>query len=83
MGFGGIGPGSLLIILVIVLVLFGSKKLGNMGKDLGSAIKGFKGAMGNSDGSDEASDDQGRIIEGSATETTESATTTEKDKSEV
>lgn len=42
MGIGGISIWQLLIILVIVLLLFGSKKLKNLGPDLGSAIKGFK-----------------------------------------
>ena len=31
-----------LIVLAIVLVVFGTKKLGNIGKDLGAAVKGFK-----------------------------------------
>ncbi|AKZ61873.1 preprotein translocase subunit TatA [Herbaspirillum hiltneri N3] len=31
-----------LIVLVIVMVVFGTKKLGNMGSDLGKAVKGFK-----------------------------------------
>ena len=47
----GIGFRELLIILVIALVLFGAKKLKNVGSDLGSAVKGFKKAM--SDGEDE------------------------------
>ncbi len=51
MGFGGIGIWQLLIILVIVLLLFGTKRLKNLGSDLGSAIKGFKGAV--SDGQKE------------------------------
>ena len=34
-----------MIILVIVLLLFGTKRLKNIGSDLGNAIKGFKGAM--------------------------------------
>jgi sec-independent protein translocase protein TatA len=45
MGFGGIGIWQLLIILVIVLLLFGTKRLRNLGSDLGNAIKGFRGAM--------------------------------------
>ena len=45
MGFGGIGIWQLLIILIIVLLLFGTKRLRNLGGDLGSMIKGFKGAM--------------------------------------
>ncbi|SFZ77101.1 Sec-independent protein translocase subunit TatA [Chitinimonas taiwanensis] len=34
-----------LIVLVIVALVFGTKKLGNIGKDLGSAVKGFKEGM--------------------------------------
>tara|TARA_B100000508_G_scaffold43513_1_gene33932 strand:+ start:197 stop:430 length:234 start_codon:yes stop_codon:yes gene_type:complete len=45
MGFGGISAGSLLIILVIVILIFGTKKLRNMGGDLGSGLKNFKDAM--------------------------------------
>ncbi len=41
----GFGVTELLIILAIVLVLFGAKKLRNIGGDLGGAIKNFKGAM--------------------------------------
>ncbi len=36
---------QLLIVLVIVLLLFGTKKLRNLGGDLGSAIKSFRGAV--------------------------------------
>jgi sec-independent protein translocase protein TatA len=39
-----------LIVLVIVLLVFGTKKLKNMGEDLGGAVKGFKQGM--KDGSD-------------------------------
>lgn len=45
MGLGGISPFQLLIILVIVLLIFGTKKLRGLGGDLGGAIKGFKKAM--------------------------------------
>ncbi|RMG37656.1 MAG: Sec-independent protein translocase subunit TatA [Gammaproteobacteria bacterium] len=45
MGFGGISIWQLLIILVIVLLLFGTKRLRNIGSDLGGAVKGFKKAM--------------------------------------
>ncbi|PIE44186.1 MAG: twin-arginine translocase subunit TatA [Gammaproteobacteria bacterium] len=41
----GISVTQLLIILGIVLLLFGTKKLRNLGSDLGGAIKGFKKAM--------------------------------------
>jgi sec-independent protein translocase protein TatA len=41
----GISPTQLLIILVIVALVFGTKKLRNMGGDLGGAVRGFKKAM--------------------------------------
>ena len=41
----GISIWQLVIVLVIVLLLFGTKKLKNIGGDLGGAIKSFKGAM--------------------------------------
>ena len=52
MGFSGISPWSLVLILIIVLVLFGTKRLRNAGGDLGSAIKNFKKSM--SDAGNEA-----------------------------
>ncbi|MCG6201401.1 twin-arginine translocase TatA/TatE family subunit [Psychromonas antarctica] len=42
---GGIGIWQLVIIAVIVVLLFGTKKLRGIGGDLGDAIKGFKKAM--------------------------------------
>lgn len=41
----GISVTQLLIILVIVIVLFGTKRLRNLGSDLGDAIKSFRSAM--------------------------------------
>ena len=45
MGVSGISIWQLLIILVIVLLLFGTKRLRSLGTDLGNAIKGFRSAM--------------------------------------
>lgn len=45
MGFGGISIWQLLIILVIVALIFGTKKLRGVGSDLGGAVKGFKKAL--------------------------------------
>ena len=42
---GGISIWQLVIIAVIVVLLFGTKKLRNLGSDLGSAVKGFKSAV--------------------------------------
>ncbi|RYV00894.1 twin-arginine translocase subunit TatA [Shewanella sp. OPT22] len=46
---GGISIWQLLIIAVIVVLLFGTKKLRNIGGDLGDAVKGFKKAMADDD----------------------------------
>jgi sec-independent protein translocase protein TatA len=55
MGIGGISIWQLLIILAIVIMLFGTKRLRNMGGDLGTAIKGFKNSMHTED--EKAEDD--------------------------
>ena len=46
MGLGGISVWQLLIVLVIVVLIFGTKKLKNMGGDIGGAVNNFKSAMG-------------------------------------
>ena len=45
----GIGMRELLIILLVVLVVFGAKKLRTVGSDLGAAVRGFKKAMNEGD----------------------------------
>ncbi len=52
------GPFELIIILVIVLLIFGGKRLKNIGSDLGGAIKGFKSSV-----KDAESDEKEEIIE--------------------
>jgi sec-independent protein translocase protein TatA len=53
MGLGGISIWQLLIILVIVLLLFGTKRLKSIGSDLGNAVKGFRSAMSDPDKEEE------------------------------
>jgi len=53
MGLGGISIWQLLIVLVIVALIFGTKKLRGIGGDLGGAVKGFKKAI-NDDTADNA-----------------------------
>ena len=55
MGIGGISIWQLLIILAIVIMLFGTKRLRTIGSDLGSAVKGFRKSMSE----DEAQQQQG------------------------
>lgn len=45
MGLGGISIWQLLIVLAIVALIFGTKKLRGIGGDLGGAVKGFKKAI--------------------------------------
>ena len=42
MGFRGMGFGSLLLLFLIIIVLFGTKKLRDIGSDLGAAVKNFR-----------------------------------------
>lgn len=67
MGFGGIGIWQLLIILVIIVLLFGTKKLRNMGGDLGSALKSFRKAVSDPEAKSEAKleekEEESRVID--------------------
>lgn len=65
MGFGGISPLSLLLILAIVILLFGTKKLRNIGGDLGGAIKNFKKSVNDGDkkAAEKMEADAGRVID--------------------
>lgn len=65
MGLGGISIWQLLIILVIVIMLFGTKRLRNIGSDLGAAVKGFKSSVKNED--DDKPEDQTTLSEGDDT----------------
>ncbi len=56
MGAGGISIWQLLIILVIVLLLFGTKRLKGIGSDLGNAVKGFRSAMSESEKAEQEAD---------------------------
>lgn len=66
-----------LIVLVVVVLIFGTKKLGNVGKDLGNAVKGFKEGMKTDEqkaGEEPHKQvkDDGKTIEGEAKEKTNS-----------
>lgn len=58
MGFGGISLWQLLIILLIVVLVFGTRKLRNIGGDLGGAVRNFKRSM--SEGEKDAEPDAER-----------------------
>ncbi|HFL8824316.1 MAG TPA: twin-arginine translocase TatA/TatE family subunit [Candidatus Azoamicus sp. OHIO1] len=56
MGFGGISPLSLLLIFLIIIVLFGTKKIRSIGEDLGHAFKSFKKGLQNEDDKEKIDD---------------------------
>jgi len=70
----GISIWQLLIVLAIVIVLFGTKKLKNIGSDLGGAVKGFKNAVKEGEAEKETTanlenkeSEEGHVIEGEVT----------------
>lgn len=78
----GISITKLLIIAVIVILFFGTKKLRNLGSDLGSSIKGFKKAMSD----DETKKDQDADFSTKSLSDSESVTHSDvkhKDKDQV
>ncbi|ARU29259.1 twin-arginine translocase TatA/TatE family subunit [Cellvibrio sp. PSBB006] len=76
MGISGISIWQLLIILAIVIMLFGTKRLRSLGSDLGSAIKGFKKSIGDED---EAKNDTRNVEDKTAQDNITSA---QKEKTE-
>ena len=64
MGFGGISIWQLLIVLAILILIFGTKKLKNLGGDLGGAVKGFKEAVNKEDDAEgESKTAQNKVID--------------------
>jgi len=57
-----------LIVLVVVVLIFGTKKLGNIGKDVGSAVKGFKEGMKSDEETPKQVKEDGKTIEGEVKE---------------
>ncbi len=76
MGLGGISMWQLLIVLLIVVMIFGTKRLKSIGGDLGGALKGFRKAMDADD--KETGDEPERIEEGAP----DAEFAEQKDKSE-
>ncbi len=78
MGIGGISIWQLLIILLIVVLIFGTKKLKNMGGDLGGAVKNFKDSM--TEGKDEAESEADAEVDQLENKVSESADNASVDK---
>ena len=78
--FGSIGPWQLLIVVILVVLIFGTKKLRNVGGDLGSAVKGFKKALSEDDTKDSQEDKAVDVI---TEQKSESATSQQKEKDQA
>ena len=71
--FGHFSIGQLLVILAIVLLIFGPKRLKSLGSDLGTAIKGFRKAV-TEDEQKADPENASRVIEGQISGTSKSET---------
>jgi sec-independent protein translocase protein TatA len=60
-----------LIVLLVVVLIFGTKKLRNVGQDLGGAVKGFKDGMKSDDDTHKQVIQDSKIIEGEVKEKTQ------------
>ncbi|MCB5161225.1 Sec-independent protein translocase subunit TatA [Marinomonas algarum] len=69
---GGISIWQLLIVLAILILIFGTKKLKNLGSDLGGAVKGFKEAV-DKDGEPDDKAAQHKVIDAEAKKDDKSA----------
>jgi sec-independent protein translocase protein TatA len=63
----GLSVTHLLVVLAIVIVVFGTKRLRNIGTDLGGAIKGFRSAIKEGEEGNKPASDKGEAIEGEVT----------------
>jgi sec-independent protein translocase protein TatA len=79
----GIGMKELLIILAVVLLVFGAKKLKTIGSDLGGAVRGFKKAMSDEEEEKEKDVKQIRADAAPDAEFAESAKAEKKDRTTV
>lgn len=83
MGMGGISIWQLLIILVIVLLLFGTKRLKDIGSDLGNAVRGFRGAMTDSESEKKDDDEPKKLEEAAVKRAAGESTVAPKDQEKV
>lgn len=83
MGFGGIGIWQLLIVLAIVILLFGTKRLGSIGSDLGKAIKGFKTSVKDEDAEKAEAEESANAERNVEDQTETTQTSTEQEKTET
>jgi sec-independent protein translocase protein TatA len=81
---GGMSPVHWLIVLAVVLLIFGTKKLRNIGSDMGAAVKGFKDGMKNEDATKaEAEQPTQQVAQSAPTQTAKDPNTVDVSSKEV
>jgi sec-independent protein translocase protein TatA len=81
---GGMSPVHWLIVLAVVLLIFGTKKLRNIGSDMGAAVKGFKDGMKNEDAAKaEAEQATQQVAQSTQTQTAKDPNTVDVSSKEV
>jgi sec-independent protein translocase protein TatA len=81
---GGMSPVHWLIVLAVVLLIFGTKKLRNIGSDMGAAVKGFKDGMKNEDATKtEAEQATHQVAQSTQTQTARDPNTVDVSSKEV
>jgi sec-independent protein translocase protein TatA len=81
---GGMSPVHWLIVLAVVLLIFGTKKLRNIGSDMGAAVKGFKDGMKNEDAAKaEAQEVTQQVAQSTPTQTAKDPNTVDVSSKEV
>ncbi|WP_298441082.1 Sec-independent protein translocase subunit TatA [uncultured Ferrimonas sp.] len=80
---GNFGIWQLLIVALIVVLLFGTKKLRGIGGDLGGAVKGFKKAMGDDDAAKAAPEEKAAVEDKADTSAEKTETSEQKNKEQA
>ena len=81
---GGLSPIHWIIVLAVVLLIFGTKKLRNIGSDMGAAVKGFKDGMKNEDAAKaEAEQATQQVAQSTQTQTAKDPNTVDVSSKEV
>jgi sec-independent protein translocase protein TatA len=83
---GGMSPVHWLIVLAVVLLIFGTKKLRNIGSDMGAAVKGFKDGVKDGDAAKAEAQDvtqQVHVAQSTQTQTAKDPNTVDVSSKEV
>jgi sec-independent protein translocase protein TatA len=80
---GGLSPIHWIIVLAVVLLIFGTKKLRNIGSDMGAAVKGFKDGMKDGDTSKETPQATQQVAQSTNTQTAKDPNTVDVSSKEV